>query len=751
MQPTPAGWPTQFDESSPTSTVEVDGAGEARDWSVARQVGGFLPEQVRGVAGLSIASGSVDLVPDDVQVDRPLSPFQAIPDTPELQTPVTISAGYDDAEVPIFTGTAHANAGESLDSATNVDIQDNASLLRKLITLLPVATSMYTRDSTITNAMYLTALWALDACARKAGFESTPNPLINTFPINGYVDVDLHVPMQGGRNPLPGSGFHRSNAAAAGLSWEPAPWGYGVWPDVASNQGYDLQTNWLWSSLLLTGVVIQGVFSSASQASTSAIRLHTATTGNPNVGLVVSSTTISVTSTNSGGGVTTICSIALGGVPINGPVRVMFIPDGFGGPTSVFLETHDGRTASGVGTGSGTTTHASVNGQVTGACISRASTSFLITSQGNLVNWEPTFFADPSLNALQATPYISNEVAWEVMGEIAETEAGAIWLDESGRLSFKNRNTLTSLSNPIATTVTARDSLKNIFWDYSISQKYTHVSVPYWPVTIRRTVVSAAYILAQKPSNSNVYTMAEMQASLGGATWFVDLDGDAIELDTGIQRFNCAQRIGSYVEIGAADRNDDFRNDCGSPRPPGVPRYSYDKLLGSEGSVTLTVTIFTPSRIMINAVFSPGMLWPYDPDAEVSLAGAGGNGTPGPVMMAKQVNIWGEESTYTAITDDNPPTGQRFLNVPGSRWRSTLAEAQTLGDWLAAELETPRPIITNLPLAVPDPRIQLGDHIRVEDPEISGLSGRCLVVGISLHSTDGQLEQELSVRVLAVD
>ncbi|HEY9409320.1 MAG TPA: hypothetical protein VIQ30_22695 [Pseudonocardia sp.] len=736
MQPTPAGWPTSFDESAPTHTVVIEGAAgiDVDEWELTRQITGGLPAQVRGVNGMSIASGRLIVSPSAEVAEVPLTPFGVAPTAPEVEADVTISTGFGGAEVPVFTGQAYAVDGSALDAAAELTIQDPAVRMHSRVSMDPAANLMHPSPSGAgaTRKLSLTALWAMDHIARGAGFESTPNPSMGakSWQTESMPPAHLLAPYQGGYYSVPGRGVPVDMPLASGDPWEAAPWGWGVWPTSTAERSYAPSSAPPWAARTF---VLQGLFDSTlgrsayvriEWADGTYISLECSTAGNMQARVRqagVTSTPAALTGSWSGASRLIASTVFVGGDPF----------------LRVTLQTPDGQTATGTmasGTvPSGNASRVRVGGRMAGACVWTVPIGQTMPPGDHIADWRPTFLADPSLNRLTCTPEVVDEDRWSLFTEIASAEGGAAWFTEAGELVFRNRETLTDLAQPIAATVTATDELADVLWSKAAAQKYSHVAVPFYRPTVRRTYTTTGWVTALSPESERRFELEEIDASFGGATWFEDLVGDALALDTSVTRMQCDKISGSYIVIGS-----------GGSGGPGIgvscPGGSYiDRnynLAGTYGTFTVTVTPVEADRVKVNLSYVPGTLSPPD----VQLIGGG------PVLMAKQVHIWGDEETEIVVNEEDPPGGQTWLTLPSSRWRQDTDVAAYTA-WLADEVAEVRPIIRNLSLSEPDPRLQHGDHIQVEHPGM-GLSSRCLVVGIAMRGTPGDLDQSLAVRPL---
>lgn len=90
--------------------------------------------------------------------------------------------------------------------------------------------------------------------------------------------------------------------------------------------------------------------------------------------------------------------------------------------------------------------------------------------------------------------------------------------------------------------------------------------------------------------------------------------------------------------------------------------------------------------------------------------------------------------------------GPQPLTVTASPWRQTDADALGIAQRLAADLAQPQPWLTNIRI-VGDPRLQLGDRVRIQDREGLVLDGEYWISGIKPEFSNGAFTQSISARL----
>ncbi|MGH3657080.1 MAG: hypothetical protein ACRDUA_10490, partial [Micromonosporaceae bacterium] len=441
MQDTPAGYPTDLTVVEPTATVTTDvGDGEQAytgkrilSWSVTREITTDLPDQVQGVTGESVASATATLVgPDPVTETSQWTPWSGRNlVVRRTGRPVSITAGFGGAEVPVFTGgTIVAATAGATKAELALQCDDPAAGLRMLTSLPPLHRMMYAEHPDIAPVeLYpgMSGNWAMDQILRGAGWYATPAPLTN---------VMVSVPLQGSLWPETGQ-MVRTTSAAEDPSFMPIAWDGGhmqAWtgptqfearwaPDggvgidevhisgwsgagtgTAEIRAYAgdgpevLSGPYIELVFTATQVTIRRFFDAGSQPTT----VYTRTAGPFDFRLQrLSSTSLRITWTDLAGTQTNDVTVNAAWV---GPVAMIFA-----------------RVASA----------ASLAGLQVAARTGVAGTP--------AVTHIPTVDVDPTLGIIETTPGVEQQEQWQTLRDIAAAELGACWVDELGRFVFRNR------------------------------------------------------------------------------------------------------------------------------------------------------------------------------------------------------------------------------------------------------------------------------------------------------------------------
>lgn len=121
---------------------------------------------------------------------------------------------------------------------------------------------------------------------------------------------------------------------------------------------------------------------------------------------------------------------------------------------------------------------------------------------------------------------------------------------------------------------------------------------------------------------------------------------------------------------------------------------------------------------------------------------------PLPRLIGRGKIKWVEEEV-TATGAGGP--GPELVHDAGV-WANRADSKEMLERYAAyiqSQTATPKPTITGLSVA-PDPRLQLGDVVAIDSPNLMGVSLRALIVGVSNNFGD-RFEQSLSVRIISTE
>ncbi|PSK95763.1 hypothetical protein CLV30_12815 [Haloactinopolyspora alba] len=699
MRPTPPGWPDDRTVTRPHAEVVIDSeTHKAQMAGVRAQLSTDLPPQMRAAPGVTVGSASVSVVAGEPATRRAPTPWLDSWARELFGKSCTVRMGYGSALVDVMTGQIADTGGETNTRTIDAEVQGLGAWLRDPVSVWPMGrVNHYTEtDSASELHVGLTPLAVLDLLARGAGLHSLPAPADSTV---------LYVPMQSTLWPEDGSIISAGEPAPG---WEPAPWGWGVWPDSPLSVTFRpripryQQTSW---DTQLT------VWTSADGGLDIRASLGPPNTLNPpSLRIQVDPTQVLVTIEPWSGAPETLASYS--GAIEPGPVTVrlrqgnadLYLPDG----TRVNDATYNGyrqiRTLRMQGRGAGVTLARSDQGP--------------LPEPPTLAGFTPTFLADQSLAQIDVSPWIDQRPRWDVMNEIVASEGGALLVTGDGRLLFLNRDSL--IGSATVAEVPVRN-LAALRWRTSADFIRTGVRVGYQPVEIQ---------LDSRPAYTVWQPEDEVLLERGKTVrLFGDLSVDAaIGIDTGIDFVTSGwQFVGSTVYAWRSDTSG----------------YWSGTTTGQDLSdqVEIHVAQLSPRRIMVELRWDP-------PDATFVGTVVFFNYSS-PTIRAYQAVRWLDEASVSVGTGVSVALGTRELSIPATPWRQTEHCATEWARSLARMAGLAQPVVEWVELAAPDPRLEVGDIVNAVDPDVTGVNTRALIVDQRLTWDGSRLTQRLALRLLS--
>lgn len=364
-----------------------------------------------------------------------------------------------------------------------------------------------------------------------------------------------------------------------------------------------------------------------------------------------------------------------------------------------------------------------INHQVAMQDVFFTSTNFTTVNSG--VVWKPkaaTYAAalDRGLNRLSYMPINGKPEAWDTIKSVAAAELGAVFWDEEGRFLFWNFDTIQDKRNTIVREITLDD-------------------------------LTALDITSTIDSVRNIYAMDQIKARSVWNNAYISQDVDEF-----------------YVPPGVFKEFRLYIDDIVSPEPGKLTRY---KTTGADPVSTWT------DDVQNGYVFQwwNGSSWNeavtgntagvdiecfYDTDGQVVVriyngwaepirlaSGSGDSGGPKFHMKGTHANRYDNQTITTQDDASIDEYGPQVLSLSGDWYQDTSNFNNVLSKYLSKTV-APTPT-TDAITIVGDPRLQLGDAIRVRD--ISGFGERfdVQIYGIRRSfSVDSGLTDTLSVEML---
>jgi hypothetical protein len=672
-------------------------------WSVGRSLSTDLPEAAKVVEGFSAAEASVtlagsiagyDLVELLAPYDNTLSPF-----APRIGAPVTVDAGFRSSAgtelLRQITGRVRNVAVDPDSGTVTLSVLDRRESVRTPVTL-PVVVA----DDWGTVRPGLWAQWVMDYIARANGFYASPPVRAQCF-----LSATLHGSAWPEVGTLTTAQLKLAGAARGQVAYGPFTDGMmgmrpvaGAIPDITytvpagltTNTGATLFVQARVKSTTSTGVVIADIH---APAPTSGRAIVQALNGSIRVDLTR-------------GGVSVFGSVSLASLTFPGE-HTVGIQITFGGvPDAVMQASCEGVTGSGVLTGAGTPTGgADMTIVAVGTNNPDATVASLqVTNEPYAAGMFPDAFVpsavfEQSFNNLTATPPVDTSDPWELLQQLAAAEQGTLGFDENGVLRFNNRAHMTGGAAVATVTTDPAVGFANMLKRASteaIDAVRNYVTVPAQPYTV-------------DPPGTAIWVGTEVLGVLALSSLVVPVEFEGVVY---------ALASVSYLAAKNADGTG-----------------------GDVANLTITAVKVTPTTYTLT-VANPNA---FDVFLVTNSTVSATQGDPRLTVVGQLVRA---ADTYNSIRQDTGSQaryGRQSLDVPGSVWMQSMAAADALSTALLGMLAAPSPTLDGVEI-VADPRLQLGDRVRVVDQDGLALDHDFFAVGVSSQGSTGGYTQSLVMR-----
>lgn len=350
----------------------------------------------------------------------------------------------------------------------------------------------------------------------------------------------------------------------------------------------------------------------------------------------------------------------------------------------------------------------------------------------NYQGWQPNAIFETRGNSMRVVEALTgweNRRALDVLRDMAKSMGVAMWIDEDGVFRWVAagaRTAWTSTTASPAVTVRATDVVQQIRWEAAPQARRSRVSVGWQSCSVIQSPRNGSQNVWQAPS----VTIEPAQT----AEWWVRPDAGTEWVGmTSRAQWELPNRFERRViPFACIKEGDEYRRTPEDQMPFTVER------VGTQAvKIRLRNQTALPQANIINkgAVRDPSLGPGFHPSRWA------GENTP-------LVPVWG----ITTWVDETTTAGSAAADVPelvhdAGRWLTASAEATALANFLHQGVQTPAPAIRGLTIS-PDPRIQLGDRVRVIDDARSGVTVDGIVFGITDTWAAGEWTQQLDLRVI---
>lgn len=695
-------WPTDVTVAEPDALLSING--EQRklvDLSLTKSLGAPLS----GSDGLIATTGDANIVVEsDTVTGRQLMPWSPL--MPKAGESVTVEAGYAGALAHQFQGIVDGAAG-GVDRDVSLQLVDDFDQLDRSVTLDPLMAVMPPYADTMPyRYVGVTPTHVTSTLLRECGFYATPpwrNGVIVSAPMNGSMWAERGEVRE----------CSRLGDADALPLFERAPWGQAA-KQVTAKYSPSPTANVGTGSFELSCVV--------GNPGTSGSDLIVAYWGNDFVRLRVFPSRAVDATLRIGSTETVVCSLSAS--QMDGAEHVV-LRVGVNGSWRLYNDV--GQESTGTRSFPKRVEPSSVDVVVPadGAQIAGVQAGWYGGSPAPFVrtaDLQPAAYA----HSLEAMPSIIREKASDVLRRQARAELAYIWLTDRGVVKWRNRYDMAA--TPVVRTVTSNRDILDLEW----------VAPP--RATAQRLVVKNRRPVTSRAPRSTITVY----------------EGRADSLDS-------SQRRSEVVEVPSdedwimPDLSAEWLDQT-ADRLPGFNRgrRTWVGMVKVNGTGSDKVeTWISGSDIELGKIDPKTFVWDMRApglagtetaetrahrDDEIIWSQWRGIGFP--LIRAYGKASWLDEETVRGSGVEQTWDASWFVQHPTG--------VNGLANYLENQLFEPRTTLRDMPI-IPDTRLELGDIIIVDETHRYEINMRCLITGIKVSASEGQLDQSLTLQILDIN
>lgn len=699
-----------------TSRVLVNGVErEVVEWSIGRDLQGDLPQGLGGGNGVTQARANVAWG-SNKSVNTNHNPWnQSTGWTPLPGDRVQILVSDGVTEWVQFTGAVDSPSGEILGSH-QASLVDDIDRLNEPVNYPALLATMPPLNNSPSGEYFthrfpgIGAAFYANLAARVSGFYSTPNRVADTI---------LDCPMQGSMMPLVGDLL---TCSAGSSTTQPPLTGFTSWGDVIG----DVSARFIPSTPQSDSPVQISLMIAPTHNGTARVE---ATLGAKVLALVASPSTISAEVDGS----------QVASVPRNGAQNLAVVFRG----TTCELRTNTG------GLATATISNGALSSDVTlvhltGDATTRVAGLQVERPQGTgfefrQISFSPTYsfsFGTSRVFTANALPSAKNVPAVELLQNISDALMTPTWLDEAGKLRTASATAL--YAGPTVATLTTLDNILGMSWSNDLLMRRSKISAKYLlPVVSQRRRYSVTVFKGESEALQEGDAHEILIEPSDDEDWvMVDPAGNTI----GPSGWNSAAVNAGDGNVFGGIYTDGTNEQYANLTSQNKLVHTYTKLDHDSFKYKAVAQGLEPGYQVETRTLSPNFtgitaLW---------LSWWGENL---PIIRAKGKISWKE--TIKAPVDTGAP-GPAYEHDFGA-WAtgSGVQETNIMSNLIAgisqiASAGIPR--VDQLTVT-PDPRLQLGDRIKLNSEDFLGISLDAVIIGINSAFSDSYT-QSLSVRIL---
>lgn len=709
--------------------------------SVERELPSSLPGQARSVGGLSAATATVTGHVGSGVTERVGTPWTRR-DWPAPGTRVTVSASDGSNRHRLFTGKVDGSVSSLADLGVSVPLVDDTDRLSAPVShnavfrvMPPLSTRGY-GDRRLTGML---STWVTDLAARTAGYYSTP-------PMGGYCVVS--APLAGSTWPERGnlSWSGRFDADKDGMnSWKSAHPGAFVWDDAIYTSDILAeyvpdQYNQPWAGGITAERPLNLTIGLAPNPDSSGyidVRWSGAD-WTRFIQLTVSSTrSLSgrIVSDNNYDTANVVTWINGADAP-GWRFATLTVSRESTNVLRFTLETDTGVTHTGTTSAGGTAIRDTMWDRArvyvpSGVGVNGAQVGYGSTPPAR--GFSKTFLHNPDspLSALDVLPHLSSVPARELLNQQAEVECAAVWIDEDGVLRWLGHQRM--VDGPVVRTLS--------------SSELADVEISVDSQDVRRQVTGKYNTWAASTSSQSRIIVYE------GSQGEYEKGDHAEEVITPPSEEEWVMVDSTLAEVYGGSGSDFFNQGQGS--------FHGYVALTSKGDELSTGDDQGMTEWAFNAIGPGAWKWEFTVNSLPSGADRVKTATRsedssfikpayrdrGLPMLRAMGKATCTEDTYTpGLTG---PSWASDLEVDFGWWVQRRSQVVTKVQRIAAELRKPRATLARVSVLA-DPRLQLGDKVRIVEAARSGISVVGIVSAIPQEVEAGEHTMTLELNILEV-
>lgn len=350
------------------------------------------------------------------------------------------------------------------------------------------------------------------------------------------------------------------------------------------------------------------------------------------------------------------------------------------------------------------------------------------TGPANLPGFTPGFQGGPEIimppdaswPQIKAVPGISEKTGLDVIKEISDALIWPTWVDEFGRLIILRRE---DFGAGVVRVLTSKESLVDLGWSESADALRGRTTVRYREAVVQHTD-RAQVQLWQSPTVIQVGSGRPFEVIIGPK--------DANEDWAGLPEGSMMQ----WASLSAAQAANPTGHWIGGVNNAGAAQ--------AAGQITGTVSRIDGRRWRVSIAAIPaGPCSVILPASQGWVGASAWNNANAPVVRGSERFTWTDKSVNAV--DDGVISADPLDHEVG--WvLQKAADAQTLADWIAAAYAAGKGAVIDSVEILLDPRVQIGDPVRLEDSDRSGVWVEGVVTGVSFD-IGSTWTQTLSLRV----